>query len=290
MGFFQRRSISIYAKNKNGLPALEAPVIDVEAEPDVLTKPDTSRYGIDSVIGLMRKLPQGDLDTVVSVLKHTLASVDVELSHIIEDADDKVEAIRDRLSELHAEIIQYQEDIKARVEEIAHLESDLVETLDVKEDLVYAEKITNKHSADSQSAAELFLETDNTKVSYSNLSPEMEDSDSQNDDQSKESSIAEVEMASPDIEDDQEQFDPQIESSEPLVSTAPIAPTAPTPDEEVAAIQSPVLEREEDDGIPVIQAIDLDEHIVQPEKKSIRNSFEDTLKKTKAKLDKVVSV
>ncbi len=312
MGFFQRRSINIYSKNKKGLPALEAPVIDIQAQVDQLVKPDTRLYGIDSVINLMRKLPQGDLDTIVSVLKHTLDSVDVELSHIIEDADDKVNTINDRLGELRVEISQLQNNIKARMEEISHLESDLAETLDVKEDLIYAEKITtsnqdvsdsNTNSATGSSSSidtgvDINSTRDETKVSYSELNskPELE----QSKEPQKEALPEELPEEAPAMAVEAT-HNTNDNKAEPLAAEEP-AVTSALAEDENAGIQSLPLECDEDDGIPVVQAIDLDQHITQIEEAPAHEtpahieevskdvSFEESIKKLKSKLDKVASV
>ena len=247
IGFFQRRSIKIYSKNKKSLPALDAPIIDVEAQQDQLLKPDTSRYGIDAVIALMRKLPQGDLDTIVSVLKHTLDSVDVDIRHVIEDAEEKVESINGHLIELRTEITQFREGIKARIEEISNLEADLAETLDVKEDLVYAEKITSSGLEES-------------------LEPPLNNTDT----------------VAHDAHGKQDEFIGPL----PEAESSGVGVTAPSADLQA---QSPHSEYEEDDGIPVVEAIDLDRHDTYLDDDSAGESLKETIKKTKSKQGKAVT-
>jgi len=210
-----------------------------------LLKPNTSRYGIDAVIALMRKLPQGDLDTIVSVLKHTLDSVDVDIRHVIEDAEDKVESISGHLTEMRAEIKQFQEGIKTRIEEISKLEADLAETLDVKEDLLYAEKITNSESEKA-------------------IEPPLVNTD----------------IASNEANDKLDEFmGPVAESTGAKLTAATAAVNN----------ESAHIACEEDDGIPIVEAIDLDNHDNFSNEDSADESSESTVKKTKSKQGKAVS-
>ena len=220
MGIFQRNSANAGSDKKKvevaevadatiGIPFLSK-------EPKLL-KPDTSHYGIDEVIALMNKLPEGDLDTVVTVVKHTLESLDVEVTHIIADAEDKMQSISAQLKILMSEILQFQEDIKSRQNQITILEEELRNTEQVKKDLLHAEKLNTpaaknkrtENSIETQTAAQL-----------------------------KSKSSGDAASNTPNIGDN-----------------------------------------EYDDGIPVVEAIDLDNH-------NLGESFRESIRKSKSKVRK----
>ena len=226
MGIFQRNSTSTGSEKKKVTrepsgSQLGIPLLNNEFKKETnhnkeqkLAKPDTSRYGIDEVMALMHKLPEGDLDTVVTVVKHTLESLDVEVAHIIEDADDKMQTISRQLETLNSEILQFQENIKTRQAQIAVLEAELKNTEQVKQDLLHAEKLNG-------------TSLKNTTVD-----------------------------------------NPGVDES-----------TLETTHDSGTANAIGVGFDEYDDGIPVVEAIDLDNH-------NLGESFRESIRKTKSKLPK----
>jgi hypothetical protein len=98
------------------------------------------KYGIAETIQLMRALP-GDQngELVVRVVRATLASLNVHLPEIIEDAARKEKTVRDRIADFHAKNAELEKQLEAHRKEIATLEADLKETTSVKERLQVAE-------------------------------------------------------------------------------------------------------------------------------------------------------
>jgi septal ring factor EnvC (AmiA/AmiB activator) len=89
----------------------------------------------------MRSLPvdqNGDL--VVRVVRATLASLNVHLPEIIEDASRKQKATQERIAAVHKQIADLEKQLEAQRKEVAGLEADLKETTTVKERLQLADK------------------------------------------------------------------------------------------------------------------------------------------------------
>lgn len=101
----------------------------------------SSVYGIEQAIQLMRTLPGGDqnIDLIVRVVKNTLASVNVQLATIIDDASVRQKGIQERTAVLKGEIQSLEQEIAKREQEIGRLEDDLAETTKVKDNLELAE-------------------------------------------------------------------------------------------------------------------------------------------------------
>jgi hypothetical protein len=98
------------------------------------------RYGIAETIQLMRSLPadqNGEL--VVRVVRATLASLNVRLPEIIEDASRKEKFVRERIADFHVKNAELEKQLEAHRQEIALLEADLKETTEVKDRLQMAE-------------------------------------------------------------------------------------------------------------------------------------------------------
>jgi hypothetical protein len=98
------------------------------------------KYGIAETIALMRSLPadqNGEL--VVRVVRATLASLNVRLPEIIDDASRKEKFVRERIADFHAKNVELEKQLEAHRQEIAGLEADLKETTEVKERLQVAE-------------------------------------------------------------------------------------------------------------------------------------------------------
>jgi peptidoglycan hydrolase CwlO-like protein len=88
----------------------------------------------------MRTLPadqNGEL--VVRVVRATLASLNVLLPDIIEDATRKQKATQEKIAEIHAKVTELDKQLEAHRAEIAAAEADLKETTEVKERLQRAE-------------------------------------------------------------------------------------------------------------------------------------------------------
>lgn len=118
-----------------------------EPEPEYDDGDYDSSFGIQKAIDLMRTLPQDNVELVVQVVKLTLESTKIKISHIIEDATRKQDDIQGRIKVLKGEISDFEKEIAQRREEIGGLETDYEETTMVKDRLQLAEKITNKDSA-----------------------------------------------------------------------------------------------------------------------------------------------
>jgi cobalamin biosynthesis protein CobT len=112
------------------------------------------KYGIAEAIQLMRSLP-GDqnAELVVRVVRATLASLDVRLPDIIEDATRKQKAVHQRISDFHAKNAELEKQLEAHRKEIAALEADLKETTEVKERLQLAEASSSVASPATVSVA-----------------------------------------------------------------------------------------------------------------------------------------
>lgn len=112
-----------------------------------MAKPSkTPSYGIEDAIRLMRTLPRESHEVVVTVVKKTLESTNIQVSTIIEDADQKEQNIRNRHKMLEQEIKELQEQIAKRNQTISELIADLKETTDVRQKLQLALEIENKSS------------------------------------------------------------------------------------------------------------------------------------------------
>ena len=88
----------------------------------------------------MRSLPaEQNSELVVRVVRATLASLNVRLPEIIEDASRKEKFVRERIADFHAKNAELEKQLEAHRQEIASLEADLKETSEVKERLQLAE-------------------------------------------------------------------------------------------------------------------------------------------------------
>jgi hypothetical protein len=99
-------------------------------------------YGIGDAIMLMRSLPvDQNVDLIVQVIRATLASLNVRVQDIIEDARRKEQATEAGIQALHDKVAELERELDARRQEIVGLEGDLKETTAVKERLQLAENI-----------------------------------------------------------------------------------------------------------------------------------------------------
>lgn len=116
------------------LPAGPAPL----KPPDrpVVDKP-RARYGVDEAIQLLRTLPSEPQhrDLVMSVVRTTLASMNVQVKDILEDAARKQATLEDKVSALEGAIRGFEQEIADRRTEVSRLHAELEETRQVKERL-----------------------------------------------------------------------------------------------------------------------------------------------------------
>jgi len=123
---------------------------DAGATPSASTTTATSTagrkdYGIAEAIQLMRGLPvDQNPDLIVRVVRATLASLNVRLADIIEDAARKQKATQERIAGEHTKVADLEKQLGEHRREIASLEADLKETTTVKERLQMAEKAAEK--------------------------------------------------------------------------------------------------------------------------------------------------
>jgi len=98
-------------------------------------------YGIAEAIQLLRGLPvDQNPDLIVRVVRATLASLNVHLSDIIEDASKKQKSTQERIASEHSKVADLEKQLADHRKEIAALEADLKETTTVKDRLQMAEK------------------------------------------------------------------------------------------------------------------------------------------------------
>mgnify|MGYP000618831463 CR=1 FL=1 len=107
-------------------------------------KTQSSGYGIEDAIQLMKSLPRDNPEVVVTVVKKTLESTNIQVKDILSDAKDKEERIRSKHKALEAEIKQLQEQISKRNQQISDLVQDLNETTDVRQQLELALELDDK--------------------------------------------------------------------------------------------------------------------------------------------------
>jgi hypothetical protein len=128
--------MSIFAKKPDwGQPVMADP----PGAPTAIAK--GSGYGITEAINLLRGLPidqNGDL--VIRVMSAALASVDVHLRDIIDDATKRQKTTHERIAAVHAQMADLERQLEAHRREVAALEAELKETTTVKERLQHAEK------------------------------------------------------------------------------------------------------------------------------------------------------
>jgi hypothetical protein len=117
------------------------------------------KYGIAEAIQLMRTLPGEHSDLVVRVVRATLASLDVRLPDIIEDATHKEKTVRDKIADFHARNAELEKQLEAHRKEIAVLEADLKETSEVKDRLQQAEATSSPMPGAHAAASKLPMNT-----------------------------------------------------------------------------------------------------------------------------------
>ena len=103
--------------------------------------PPPLRFGIDRAIQLMRNLPtEQNPELVAMVITTTLASLEMNVSEIIEDARARQADLAARIDTIKAKNDALEKEIEVGVDEIVKLEATLAETMSVKERLEAAHK------------------------------------------------------------------------------------------------------------------------------------------------------
>jgi len=134
--------MSIFAKKQDSELKADQKVT-ADLSPAAATTASASRngYGIAEAIQLLRGLPvDQNPDLVVRVVRATLASLNVHLSDIIDDATKKQKATQERIAAEHTKVADLEKQLADRRKEIAMLEADLKETTTTKDRLLLAEK------------------------------------------------------------------------------------------------------------------------------------------------------
>ncbi|NOZ54222.1 MAG: hypothetical protein GXP08_14015 [Gammaproteobacteria bacterium] len=90
-------------------------------------------YGIQDAIELMRKLPNVNSDIVITVVRKTLESTNIQVKEIISDAQKRETEIEDRSDQLIMEIEKLESKISELNEEITELNAEIEETTKVKD-------------------------------------------------------------------------------------------------------------------------------------------------------------
>jgi len=132
--------MAMFAKKENWEQKVAAEVGGSPTPAPLPARTGPLKYGIAETIQLMRSLPaEQNGELVVRVVRATLASLNVRLPEIIEDASRKEKAVRERIADFHAKNAELEKQLEAHRKEIASLEADLKETTEVKERLQLAE-------------------------------------------------------------------------------------------------------------------------------------------------------
>lgn len=96
-------------------------------------------YGIDDAVQLMRTLPMNqNTDLVLLVIRNTLASMNVDLRHVIHDGETKEGRLRETIAGIKGAMAKLERELDERRAELAAVEADLTETSLVKERLELA--------------------------------------------------------------------------------------------------------------------------------------------------------
>jgi hypothetical protein len=130
--------MSIFAKKTDGE---QKTLVDLGTAPPPAPAKKGPRYGITDAVQLLRGLPaEQNSELVIRVMRATLASLDVHLPDIIEDASRRQKSTTERIASVHAQTAELERQLEALKREIVALEADLKETTVVKERLQQAEK------------------------------------------------------------------------------------------------------------------------------------------------------
>ena len=90
-------------------------------------------YGIDQAIALMRKMPHDNQTLVISVVRDTLQSANIDVDAIIVDAENRSDSLKHEVSDLKQKIDALRGEISDMEEQIKSSEKELAETAKVRE-------------------------------------------------------------------------------------------------------------------------------------------------------------
>jgi predicted RNase H-like nuclease (RuvC/YqgF family) len=139
-------TMSIFAKKQDydHKPASEPSTTPATAA-TTTTAAARKDYGIQEAIQLLRGLPvDQNPELVVRVVRATLASLNVKLADIIDDASRKQKGTQERITAEHGKVADLEKQLAEHRREIASLEADLKETTTVKDRLQMAERSAEK--------------------------------------------------------------------------------------------------------------------------------------------------
>jgi len=135
-----------------------------ESQREVEQMKNSSEYGIQDAIELMRQLPDVNTEIVIGVVIKTLESANIQVDEIIEDAQSRETRIENRSVELIKNIEHLEEQIAGLTEEITHLNTDFEETSKVK-NLLVASLRKDKSSTNEDAKIEAVTTAANEVVS-----------------------------------------------------------------------------------------------------------------------------
>jgi hypothetical protein len=119
-----------------------------EVEPEALTPPVLpveKRFGIDDAIQLMRSLPADpNMALVTRVVRVTLGAVNVSVDEIVQDALRKEARIKESIAAIETQIGDLDKQLASLRREIAVHQTDLKETVNVRERLHMADQYPHK--------------------------------------------------------------------------------------------------------------------------------------------------
>jgi hypothetical protein len=150
--------MSIFSKtpSANSHSRTEAARQAFDAAPPTVSDTAPRAYSIADAIHLMRSLPvDQNVQLVVQVIRATLASMNVRVQDIVEDAVRREKAIEGEIASLHEKVTDLERQLEARREDVVGLEAELRETSDVKERLQLAEGMGQTGNLRSSAADEL---------------------------------------------------------------------------------------------------------------------------------------
>lgn len=121
---------------QESMDSLATPPAPIQSSPSsgIVTQQKKRRqaYSIEDAILLMRELPEDQRAMVVSIVRKTLSSAQIDVADIIEDAGRKLARLEARSKQLNKEIEELELGITQRKAEINKIEEDASETASVK--------------------------------------------------------------------------------------------------------------------------------------------------------------